>query len=309
MTDAAPLFTDIARAPKGGRAQWRICSDGVRIRVATWKKGTKGTILVFPGRSEFIEKYGPTVQYILDMGFSAAVVDWRGQGISDRISANHQLGHVKHFLDYQKDVDEVLNTVKDAGLPDIHTLLSHSMGGTIALRALHNGLQVKKTVFSAPMWGIYIEPVLRIPAQIISNIGPLIGFARKFSPNTTPNNYVQENPFETNTLTNDKETYQWMISQLNAHPELGIGGPSINWLHQALLECARLRRLPPPEHDCLCLLGSQEAIVSPNAINRIMAEWTNGKLVSIDGAQHEVLMEIPDVLDFTWAEIDRFLSS
>lgn len=307
MTDA-PLFTDIARAPKGGIAQWRTCSDGVRIRVATWKKGTKGTVLIFPGRTEFIEKYGPTVQYILDLGYSAAVIDWRGQGMSDRIAANHQLGHVKHFLHFQKDVDEMLYAVQAAGLPEIHTLLSHSMGGTIALRALHNGLPIKKVIFSAPMWGIYIEPVLRIPAQIISNIGPLIGFAKKFSPNTTPSNYVQITPFEANTLTNDEETYNWLTSQLDAHPELGIGGPSINWLHQALLECARLRRQPPPEHECLCFLGSQEMIVSPKAINRIMGSWAKGKLVNIDGAQHEILMEEPHVLKDTWAEIDRFLS-
>ncbi len=307
MSDA-PLFIDIARAPKGGVAHWCTCADGVRIRVATWKKGAKGTVLVFPGRTEFIEKYGPTVQRILDMGYSAAVIDWRGQGLSDRIAKNHQLGHVKHFLDYQKDVDGMLNIVKAAGLPEELTLLCHSMGGTIGLRSLHNGLPFKKAIFSAPMWGIYIEPVLRIPAQIISNIGPLIGFAKKFSPNTTPSNYVQITSFEANTLTNDQETYNWLTAQLDAHPELGIGGPSINWLHQALLECARLRRMPPPDYDCLCFLGSQEVIVSPKAINNIIYEWPNSKLVHIQGAQHEVLMEEPHVLDHAWKEIGDFLT-
>ncbi len=307
MTDA-PIFTEIARAPKGGKAQWRTCVDGVHIRVATWKKGTKGTVLIFPGRSEYIEKYGPTVQYLLDMGYSAAVVDWRGQGISDRIAPNHQLGHVKHFLDYQKDVAEMLCAVQDAGLPKVYALLSHSMGGTIALRSLHNGLDVQKVIFSAPMWGIYIEPVLRIPAQIISNIGPVIGFAKRFSPNTSPANYVQVTDFEDNTLTNDMETYKWLIAQMDAHPELGIGGPSINWLHQALLECSRLRKLAPPKHQALCFLGTQEAIVSSKFINRLMGQWSNGKLVRIENAQHEVLMEKPQILKSAWNEIERFLS-
>jgi lysophospholipase len=307
MTEA-PLFTDIARAPKGGVAQWRTCTDGVRIRVATWKKGKKGTVLIFPGRTEFIEKYGPTVKYVLDMGYSAAVVDWRGQGLADRIAPNHQLGHVKHFHDYQRDVDEMLLAVKDAGLPDVHTLLAHSMGGTIGLRALHNGLPVEKAVFSAPMWGIYVAPLLRIPAKLITSIGPLIGFAKRFSPNTTPDNYVQVNPFAGNVLTNDADTYQWLVEQLDAHPKLGIGGPSINWLHQAFVECAKLRRMTPPKHECLCFLGTEEEIVSPNAITKIMSRWPNGKLVDIDGAQHEILMEEPHVLDIAWREIDRFLA-
>jgi lysophospholipase len=307
--EKAPLYMDIARAPKGGRAEWRTCEDGVRVRVATWKKGTKGTILIFPGRSEYIEKYGPTVQSILDLGYSAAVIDWRGQGISDRIASNHQLGHVKHFLDYQKDVTEMLNAANEAGLPKIHTLLSHSMGGTIALRTLHNGLDVEKVIFSAPMWGIYIEPVLRIPAQIISNIGPLIGFAKRFSPNTSPANYVQITSFENNTLTSDEATYNWLITQMDAHPELGIGGPSVNWLHQALLECARLRKIPVPDYRTLCFLGSEETIVSSKAITKMMGEWAGSKLVNVDGAQHEILMETPAILDRAWEEIDQFLAN
>jgi lysophospholipase len=308
MTDA-PLFTDIARAPEGGRAVWRTCSDGVRIRVATWKKGTKGTVLIFPGRTEFIEKYGPVVHSILERGYSAAVVDWRGQGLADRIAKNPQLGHVKHFHDFQMDVDELLNAVQDAGLPTPNTLMAHSMGGTIGLRALHNGLQVQKAVFSAPMWGIYVAPMLRVPAKLISSIGPRIGFANRFSPNSSSKNYVQITPFDGNTLTNDADTYNWLTSQLDAHPELGIGGPSINWLHQAFVECAKLRRMPPPAHECLCFLGSREAIVAPRAIIKIMNAWPNGKLVHVDGAQHEVLMEEPHVLKQFWAETDRFLGS
>jgi len=305
----APLFNDIARAPQGGMAQWRNCEDGVRIRVATWKKGTRGTILIFPGRTEFIEKYGPTVQSILDMGYSAAVLDWRGQGLADRIAANHRLGHIKHFHDFQRDVDEFLRAVQDAGLPNAFALIGHSMGGTIALRALHNGLPVENVIFSAPMWGIYVAPLLRLPAKLITDIGPLIGLAKRFSPNTKPDNYVQVNPFEGNVLTNDAKTYHWLTEQLNAHPELGIGGPSINWLHQAFVECAKLRRLPPLKQKCLCLLGGEEAIVSPQAINKIMTKWPNGKLVNIDGAQHEILMEEQHVLDLAWDEINRFLAA
>ncbi len=308
MTDA-PLFTDIANAPAGGQAHWATCSDGVRIRVATWKSGAKGTVLIFPGRTEYIEKYGRAVQSALDRGYSAAVIDWRGQGLSERLTPDHQLGHVTHFLDYQLDIDALLAVMHKAGLPKAHSLISHSMGGTIALRALHNGLAVKKAIFSAPMWGIYIEPALRIPAQIISNVGPLIGLGKKYAPNTNSKNYVQVTDFADNTLTNDKKTYQWLVDQLDAHTELGIGGPSIGWLHQALVECAKLRRMAPPKHDCLCFLGSEEAIVSPPAIRRIMGRWENGTLINVPGSQHETLMEKPAVVKRFWTETDRFLAS
>jgi len=308
MTDA-PLFTDIADAPEGGQAHWATCSDGVRIRVATWKSGTKGTVLIFPGRTEYIEKYGRAVQSCVDRGYSVAVIDWRGQGLSDRLTADHQLGHVQHFLDYQLDIDAMLDVVRNSKLPEVYALISHSMGGTIALRALHNGMTVKKAIFSAPMWGIHIPPLLRIPAFVISNIGPFIGLAQKYAPNTNSKNYVQVTSFADNTLTNNKETYHWLVNQMNTHPELGIGGPSIGWLHQALVECAELRRMTPPDYNCLCFLGSQEAIVSPPAIKQLMGRWKNGNLVKMAGSQHEMMMEKPPVLKQFWDETDRFLAT
>jgi lysophospholipase len=56
---AAPLFDDIAEGPAGGSALWCEAHDGLRIRIALWRaKAEKGTIFVFPGRTEYIEKYG-----------------------------------------------------------------------------------------------------------------------------------------------------------------------------------------------------------------------------------------------------------
>lgn len=304
----APFFDDIARAPKGAKSHWRSCSDGVRVRITTWSGGNKGTVLILPGRTEFIEKYGPTVTEFLNRGHSVAVIDWRGQGLSDRIAKNHQLGHVKNFSDYQLDIAQMLDVVKSEDMPKPSILLAHSMGGCIALRALHNGLEIDKVIFSAPMWGIYIEPLLRFPAKLIAKIGPKIGLSKKFSPNTSPENYVQINPFDGNTLTNDPEIYAWLTSQLEAHPELGIGGPSLKWLQQAFSETSKLRKTPAPTTDCLCLLGTKEAIVSPHAITKIMTDWDNSKLVTLAGAQHEIFMEEKHVQDQAWAEVDAFLA-
>lgn len=53
---AAPLFEDIAQGPDGGAAYWVTIADGVRLRVARWIPGNaNGTVMIFPGRSEYIE--------------------------------------------------------------------------------------------------------------------------------------------------------------------------------------------------------------------------------------------------------------
>src|SRR6185369_14533595 len=56
--------------------------DGAELRFARWAPpaNRKGTVCVFTGRSEQIEKYFETVRDLRDRGFAVAMIDWRGQG-------------------------------------------------------------------------------------------------------------------------------------------------------------------------------------------------------------------------------------
>ena len=102
---AAPLFDDVAQGPEGGTAWWISASDGVRLRVGLWNRDAKGgTVLLFPGRTEYIEKYGRAAAHFADCGYATLVLDWRGQGLSDRLTTDAMAGHVHEFADYQRDV-------------------------------------------------------------------------------------------------------------------------------------------------------------------------------------------------------------
>jgi lysophospholipase len=305
---AAPLYDDLERMPQGGQAFWRTASDGVRIRTAVWHGNGDKTVLIFPGRTEFIEKYGDVIARLLGRNYSVAIIDWRGQGLSDRHPTKRNMGWVKEFSEYQLDVAELLGTVQDTGLPDPYAMIGHSMGGGIGLRALMNDLPVEKAIFSGPMWGIHIEPKMRIPAAIIGGIGPALGFGEKFVPSGSADYYVLTEPFEGNVLTNDEAQYNILTRQLQAHPELGLGSPSLRWFNRARRETADLVANAPAKHDCLCLCGTDEAIVSVPAIDTVMGKWPNGKLVKVPNAHHEVLMEGPDQLALVWAEIDAHLN-
>ena len=115
-----------------------------------------------------------------------------------------------------------------------------------------------------------------------------------YAPGTAGAHYVLEEPFETNKLTNDREMYEYMAQQLKAHPELGLGGPSLRWLHEALRETRDLARAPSPDLPCLTILGSDEQIVDvPRVIDR-MAHWPGGHLEMVPGGRHETLMDTPD---------------
>lgn len=288
----APFFTDVHPGPAGGAAYWLTAADGVRIRIGVWpREAAKGTVLLFPGRTEYIEKYGTTAQDLADRGFATLAVDWRGQGLADRLLDDWRIGHVGQFSEYQLDVQAALDAARALDLPEPFFLLGHSMGGCIGLRALMNGLPVQAAAFTGPMWRVHISAHLRPVAQVLTRLMPVLGLGGKLLPATKISSYVQVQPFEDNMLTTDAEMYDMMRDQLAAHPELGLGGPSYQWLRAALVETRDLNKHPAPPVPCVTWLGTNERIVDAPRIHARMASWPNGRLEMVPGGEHEVLME------------------
>lgn len=287
----APLHSEVADGPPGGRAVWLTASDGVRIRAGHWPGGNRGTVVVVPGRTECIEKYGLVAADLVAAGYHVVVIDVRGQGLAARLLPDPMVGHVRNFLDYYKDMQALLPLLD--GLPQPRFLLAHSMGGLIALRALHEGFPAVRAAFSAPMWGIKFSRGMAPVARGVAQVATLFGRGGAYAPGTGPATYLVAAPFAGNTLTTDEASWNWMKRQVVAHPELSLGGPSLHWLQAALAECSTLARRSPPAVPALAILGSAEKIVDPQAIHRRMASWRGSRLVILPGAEHEVLMEAP----------------
>ncbi|MFQ6550047.1 alpha/beta hydrolase [Aestuariibius sp. 2305UL40-4] len=294
--DRAPFFTEVSRGPEGGAAYWLTTEDGLKIRIGVWApEDPKGTFLVFPGRTEYVEKYGVTAAMLAKCGYASVAVDWRGQGLAERMLQNRATGHVLSFADYQKDITAILAAVEELGLPKPLGLVAHSMGGCIGMRALHQGLPVQAVTFTGPMWGIRITPPLRPVAWGLSTLSRPLRFGHIYPPGQVAETYVLRAPFEDNTLTSDPEMFQLMKDQLEAHPDLALGGPSLHWLNEALYEMRSLAALPSPSVPALTFVGSNERIVDVPRIHARMAAWPNGRLEVIDGGEHELLVERKDL--------------
>lgn len=292
----APLHSDVAEGPDAGAAHWLKTSDGHQIRVAHWvSPGDRGTVLLFPGRTEYIEKYGRAATSLRTRGFATIVVDWRGQGLSDRMTSDRATGHVADFADYQKDVAAMLTHARDLGLPKPFYLVAHSMGGAIGLRSLLEGLPVKAVAFSAPMWGIQMSAALRPFAWSISSVARRVGLDSRMAPGQETENYLLRVALTENTLTSDPDMFDYMRGQITRYPELGLGGPSLRWLNESLVEMRRLSRLTSPRTPAVTFLGTAESIVDPARIRDRMAQWPGGTLEIVDGGKHETMMESPQI--------------
>ncbi|UWQ06698.1 alpha/beta hydrolase [Aliiroseovarius crassostreae] len=295
----APLFHDIAQGPDGGQAYWLTATDAVRLRAGHWPAASgstlRGSVLLFPGRTEYIEKYGIIAKELSEQGYHTLTVDWRGQGLADRPEQDRILGHVGDFAEYQLDVQAFVDLARQLDLPRPWYLIGHSMGGCIGLRALLNNLPVEGAIFSAPMWGISMAPVLRPVAWSLSWALHMSPFKHMLTPGTQRETYLSLAPFADNLLTTDPEMYRYMKAQAEAHPELTLGGPTAGWLYAALSETRALMLTPPPKVRTVTFLGSCERIVQAAPIHDHMQRWHDGKLVMIEGAEHEVLMESAEI--------------
>ncbi len=293
MTDA-PFHQDLADAPPGVVCRW-LKPGAMRIRVAWWHAGQKGTVLLLPGRTECIEKYGRAAGDLVQRGYSVITIDWRGQGLADRALADRNSGHVDDFAEYQQDLDAMMEAAETAGLPRPWYMMAHSMGGCIGLRGLMRGVPVKAAVFSAPMWGISMAAWLRPVAQVVTAIAAPIGLAHRYAPSTGPQSYLLQVPFEGNVLTTDREMWAYMRDQVKAVPDFALGGPSLAWLRAALKECGTLAAQPSPDVPAVCALGTAEKVVDVAPVHLRMARWPSGELDLYPGAEHEIMMEGPAV--------------
>jgi lysophospholipase len=301
--------------PSGAIAGAFKTRDGLRLRFARWEptRGPKrGTVCLFQGRSEYIEKYFEVVADLRRRGFAVATMDWRGQGGSDRQLSNPRKGHVRSFAEYDQDLAQFM---KEIVLPDCQPpfiALGHSMGGHVLLRnAASPASWFARMVLSAPMLDIARQELgaphalARIYAETLA--GARLGRLFVHDGDADP---IEMGPFEANPLTSDAIRYLRNRSIIEAAPELGLGSPTIAWLRAALRSIARLSSPTYPlrvEVPLLLFAAGMDRVVSTHAIEEFALRLKVGTHVLLPQARHEILQETDELRLRFWAAFDAYL--
>ena len=290
-------------------------SDRLKLRFARWEptRGpVRGTVCLFQGRGEFIEKYFEVIADLRRRGFAVATMDWRGQGGSDRLLANPRKGHVRSFGDYDRDLAAFM---KEIVLPDCqppYVAMAHSMGGHILLRnASLRSSWFSRMVLSAPMIEIAearlgkAAPFSRAYAETLGALG--CGGLYAAGGSDEP---IEMGEFEGNPLTTDRERYARNRAVLEVAPRLGLGSPTIGWLRAALRSIAKVAA---PEYSLkvevplLLFAAGMDTIVSTTAIEELGLRLKVGTHVLLSQARHEILQETAEVRKDFWAAFDAYM--
>jgi lysophospholipase len=299
-----------AELPPGGRGIFTRTSDGACLRTGVWPhEHARGTVIVMPGRTEFIEKYGEVVGDLLARNFAIGVVDWRGQGLSHRLLGDGRRGHIDTFDTYVDDFAH-LASGPFAALPKPWILLAHSMGaniGTLILERMPDRFVC--AALTAPMYGILTGTVPLPVARLIAASAGL-GLASRYVPEGTAKSILEET-FEENNVTNDPRRYARSTAAAKAEPRLVIGSPTLGWVRAALAACDELalpgaiERIRVP---VLLALAGEELLIDNAQTHLLAPRFGKGRLFEIAESRHEILMERDGVRAKFWAEFDRLVA-
>jgi lysophospholipase len=273
---------------------------GMRVRMGHLRPAgpLRGTVVVLPGRAEFIEKYAETLTDLLGWGFATAILDWRGQGGSDRFLPQRDRGHVLAVSDYLADLQAVIERLEQLALPEPWLMLAHSMGGHVGLRYLHGQPErFAAAALSAPMLGIHLGPTPVPVARALCLAAIRSGAAWRYAPGQRDVDLARY-IFARNRLTSSAERYDELCRLIAATPDLALGGVTYGWLGAALDSIALMRRpgfLEAIATPILILQAGRERIVSNRAERAAARRLPDARLAVFPEARHELLQERDEI--------------
>jgi lysophospholipase len=286
-------------------------SDGVELRYARWAPppGRKGTVCLFQGRAEFIEKYFETVRDLRARGFAVATLDWRGQGGSQRALRNPRKGYIRSFDEYHVDLETFIHDVVLPDCPPPHFALAHSMGAAVLIRAAARGIRTfDRMVLLAPL--VQLPGMRRlVTTRVAVKAMRLAGMGASYVPGGDATVMAQR-PFIGNLLTSDPVRYARNVAVLEAEPSLAIAWPTVAWADSAF---KAMREFAMPSYPVkirqpmLIVAAGQDQVVSTPAIDEFAIRLRAGSHLIVPGARHELLMEQDRYRGQVLAAFDAFV--
>jgi lysophospholipase len=297
--------------PEGAVSGFIKTPDGAELRFARWPPptGRKGTVCVFTGRAESIEKYFETVEDLRARGFAVAIIDWRGQGHSSRRLKDPRKGYVRDFSDFETDVEAFMQQVVLPDCPPPHFALAHSMGGAVMLRVAYAGKRwFDRIVMTAPMIDLPKHATV-LPVRLLLRVLRFTGQGGNYVPGGN-DELTGAASFVGNPLTSDPVRYTRNAAILAEDPTLGIGSPTVAWADTAFRAMHTFRAANYPlriRQPILMIAAGNDTVVSTSAIEEFAYHLRAGSHLVIAGARHEILQEQDRYRSQFWAAFDAFV--
>jgi lysophospholipase len=218
-------------------------------------------------------------------------------------------GHVDDFSLFERDLDAFRAAILEPHCPRPWFGLGHSMGAAILLIADEGGrCPFERLVLTSPM--IAVKGVdHRGPLRYAVGALDALGLGGAFAPGNGADTFWAR-PFDGNVFTTDPTRFARIAVLARTAPHLFLGGPTIGWTHAAF---RAMRRFDDPDFPrrvntpTLMIASGADRVVDCAAAERFAARLRGGRIVTVDGAEHEIMIERDGLRDQFWAAFDAFV--
>lgn len=285
--------------------------DQVELRFARFAPpaGRKGTVCLFQGRAEFIEKYFEMVRDLRSRGFAVAIFDWRGQGLSQHLLSDRRKGHVRSFREYETDLETFMREVVLPDCPPPFYALGHSMGASVLIRVAYRGNRwFDRMMLCAPLIDLGPQNATPFARPVVRWLN-MFGMGSAYVPGGS-STVVASQPFIGNILTSDPVRHARTAAILEAEPDLGLGSPTNAWAAAAFSmmrdfqNAIYTKKIRQP---ILMIGAGRDETVSTPAIEEFGGRLRAGSHLIIAGARHEMMMETDRYRGQLLAAFDAFV--
>lgn len=282
-------------------------SDGWPARL--WRGGEGASFIFLQGRADFLEKHVPFFEDLAQAGFAVLAPEWRGQGLSGRKLDNPHKGHIDSFDTYLDDLAFII-----AGRREPYHIGGFSMGGHLALRHYLERADrrlVRSLALISPMLGIRTAPFPGWLARRLAGRRVRSGRAGEYVPGRGDYRPISED--HRRRLTGDAEAYRRVERHMAENKALALGGPTYGWLMAAIhsqdslmgaIGQENLAAWPP----VLMQLPGRDRLVSSSAARRLAGLIGDCRLITYEGAEHDLLIEQPSIRRRVLDDLIRFLN-
>lgn len=317
MNSPVPALDDRFSEPEGWRWHSFLNKKGKRIRYGSVfpKDSIPNAIVVaLPGLNEFAEKYYEMARSMLDRNLAFWVIDWYGQGRSDRPDPEQK--EISTFEDNITDLHQFLSDyVFPASVhPDkgriARVMLGHSAGGNIGLRYMYRHPDAFMcAMLSAPLLHTHHKQNIPLPLYLawLKLLSPFHDKHPSCHKHTSP---IIRPETDENLFSNDEIRRTVHNAWYNADKDLQADPLTIGWIQQAMQSCHILQKkrfLKDIKTPVLMAMAGQEALVSNRAIKKAVRLMPLAELLELPEAKHEIFMEKDKSRDLFLKSFDEFL--
>lgn len=269
----------------------------------------KGTVVITTGYADFIEAYHETIHEYLNRGYAVWMMDWAGQGGSEKNAGPPKKGqtiydHIEDLGQFRRDIVK-----PDAGKPVF--LSTHSMGGQVALHFVQkNPESFDGAILATPLVQMRVTPEEKDKLRAMFNVSVQNGFGDQVIPNgrrkatraltAERKGLRDENPLRMNL----HKTFMLLNDRLKAEE------PTIAWTDSIITSTdkandpAFLKSIATP---VLFGIGLEDDVVDNTSIRRASLFMPHADVAEIKGGTHGLWIDRDAQRADWWSHVDGFM--